>query len=95
VTSALQSSGRFERRMLGHDFHRSGAVEAIAGDAAPAQLSHAMGNTRSASNALFATYVPVKCVLDQRGIRSPKKGSTAMNDEQKQAISLNAPARKV
>lgn len=51
--------GPDERRMLGHDFRRSGAVEAIAGDATPAQLSHAMGNTLSASNALFATYVPV------------------------------------
>ena len=41
------------------DFRRSGAVEAIAGDATPAALAHAMGNTLSVSNALFATYVPV------------------------------------
>ncbi|MBK5962157.1 hypothetical protein CCR97_28785 [Rhodoplanes elegans] len=51
--------GPGERRTIGHDFRRSGAVEAIAGGAAAEALSHAMGNTLSASNALFATYVPV------------------------------------
>jgi hypothetical protein len=51
--------GPLERRMLGHDFRRSGAVEAIVGDAAPAAVAHTMGNTLSASNNLFATYVPV------------------------------------
>src|SRR5690606_289373 len=52
--------GESEKRTLGHDFRRSGAVEAIAGEATAEALSHAMGNTLSASNALFATYVPVQ-----------------------------------
>jgi hypothetical protein len=51
--------GSLERRTIGHDFRRTGAVEAIAGGAKAEQLAHAMGNTLSASNALFATYVPV------------------------------------
>jgi hypothetical protein len=51
--------GPLERRTIGHDFRRTGAGEAIAGGANAEQLSHAMGNTLSASNALFATYVPV------------------------------------
>jgi hypothetical protein len=51
--------GPFERRTIGHDFRRTGAGEAIAGGANAEQLAHAMGNTLSASNALFATYVPV------------------------------------
>jgi integrase len=51
--------GGLERRTIGHDFRRTGAVEAIVGGANSEQLSHAMGNTLSASNALFATYVPV------------------------------------
>ncbi|EJW12604.1 hypothetical protein A33M_1887 [Rhodovulum sp. PH10] len=51
--------GRGERRTIGHDFRRSGAVEAIAGGAKAEAVAHAMGNTLSASNALFATYVPV------------------------------------
>jgi hypothetical protein len=51
--------GPLERRTIGHDFRRAGAVEAIAGGAGAEQLAHAMGNTLSASNALFATYVPV------------------------------------
>jgi len=51
--------GPFDRRTIGHDFRRTGAVEAITGGAKVEQLAHAMGNTLSASNALFATYVPV------------------------------------
>jgi hypothetical protein len=42
------------RKML--DFRRSGAVEAISGGAGAEALSHAMGNTLAASNALFKTY---------------------------------------
>jgi hypothetical protein len=57
--------GDGDRRTL-HDFRRSGAVEAIAGGAMPAELAHAMGNTLSASNALYATYVPI----NQATIRS-------------------------
>jgi hypothetical protein len=51
--------GALERRTIGHDFRRAGAGEAIAGGAKAERLAHAMGNTLSASNALFATYVPV------------------------------------
>lgn len=51
--------GPLERRTIGHDLRRTGAVEAIAGGANAEELAHAMGNTLSASNALFATYVPV------------------------------------
>jgi len=50
--------GECEKRTLA-DFRRSGAHEAIAGDAQPAALAHAMGNTLHASNALFRTYCPV------------------------------------
>lgn len=51
--------GLSERRTIGHDFRRTGAVEAIVGGSNAEALSHAMGNTLSASNALFKTYVPV------------------------------------
>jgi hypothetical protein len=51
--------GGLDRRTIGHDFRRTGAVEAIVGGANSEQVAHAMGNTLSASNALFATYVPV------------------------------------
>jgi hypothetical protein len=64
--------GDGDKRTLA-DFRRSGAVEAIAGDAKAEQLAHAMGNTLSSSNALFATYVPVnltsiRAVMDARRI---------------------------
>jgi hypothetical protein len=67
-----------ERRMLGHDFRRSGAVEAIAGKATPAELSHAMGNTLSASNALFAIYVPVNVTSINSVFEARKKGRKAL-----------------
>ncbi|WP_271590764.1 tyrosine-type recombinase/integrase [Bradyrhizobium sp. CCBAU 53415] len=66
--------GPLERRMLGHDFRRSGAVEAITGKAEPAALAHAMGNTLDASNALFATYVPVNIATIQAVFEARKQG---------------------
>ena len=51
--------GPLERRTIGHDLRRTGAVEAIAGGTNAEKLAHAMGNTLNASNQLFATYVPV------------------------------------
>jgi hypothetical protein len=50
--------GPQESRTLA-DFRRSGTQEAFAGDAKPADVSHAMGNTIATSNMLFATYNPV------------------------------------
>jgi hypothetical protein len=70
--------GPLERRMLGHDFRRSGAVEAITGEATPAALSHAMGNTLSASNQLFATYVPVSVVTINQVAEARRKGRRAL-----------------
>lgn len=70
--------GPLETRMLGHDFRRSGAVEAIAGKALPAELAHAMGNTLSASNQLFATYVPVKAATVAAVAEARRKGRTAL-----------------
>lgn len=70
--------GPLERRMLGHDFRRSGAVEAISGDASPAAVAHAMGNTLSASNALFATYVPVNIATISAVFEARKKGRRAL-----------------
>jgi hypothetical protein len=49
--------GPTENRTLA-DFRRSGAQEAFAGDAKPADVAHAMGNTINTSNTLFATYNP-------------------------------------
>jgi hypothetical protein len=41
------------------DMRRSGAVEAVRGNAAPTKLSSKMANTISASNRLHRTYIPV------------------------------------
>jgi hypothetical protein len=41
------------------DMRRSGAVEAMRGDAAPGKLSQKMANTIAASNRLHRTYIPV------------------------------------
>ena len=44
------------------------------GDATPAALSHAMGNTLSASNALFATYVPVNVASLRAVMEARRRG---------------------
>jgi hypothetical protein len=69
--------GGLDRRTLGHDFRRSGAVEAIAGEATAEQLAHAMGNALSTSNALFATYVPVT-VNSIRSVMARRRGRTKL-----------------
>lgn len=56
------------------DFRRSGAVEAIAGGASAESLAVAMGNTIGASNALFATYVPVNLATIRGVMEARKKG---------------------
>jgi hypothetical protein len=70
--------GPLERRMLGHDFRRSGAVEAISGDATPAAVAHAMGNTLNTSSTLFATYVPVNAVTIAAVFEARKRGRRLM-----------------
>ncbi|MEK1890070.1 MAG: hypothetical protein AAAB35_21400, partial [Phyllobacterium sp.] len=47
-----------KRMML--DFRRSGAVEAVAGGAAPAQLSAKLANSIGESKKLEATYAPIQ-----------------------------------
>ena len=69
--------GRRERRTLA-DFRRSGAVEAIAGGANAEQLAHAMGNTLSASNALFATYVPVNQATLRTVMEARRRGRSKL-----------------
>ena len=65
--------GERDKRTLA-DFRRSGAHEAIAGDATPAALAHAMGNTLSASNALFATYCPVNLTTIRSVMEARRRG---------------------
>ena len=74
--------GDRENRTLA-DFRRSGAVEAIAGGAKAEELAHAMGNTLSASNALFATLR-----ADQSGHLADGAGSPSAR-----ALKLNRPTR--
>lgn len=50
--------GPHDQRQI-QDFRRSGAVEAMRGDAAPTKLSAKMANTISSSNRLHRTYIPV------------------------------------
>jgi hypothetical protein len=69
--------GERDKRTLA-DFRRSGAVEAIAGDATAEQLAHAMGNTLSSSNALFATYVPVNLATIRSVMEARRRGRTKL-----------------
>jgi Phage integrase family len=70
--------GPLERRTIGHDFRRTGAVEAIAGGAKAEHLAHAMGNTLSASNALFTTYVPVNVTTLREVMDARRRGRSKL-----------------
>jgi hypothetical protein len=65
--------GNAETRTLA-DFRRSGAIEAIVGDATPAALAHTMGNTLSASNLLFETYAPPKVATIRSVMEARRRG---------------------
>ena len=69
--------GDADRRTLA-DFRRSGAIEAIAGGARAEELAHAMGNTLSASNALYATYVPVNQATLRSVMEARRRGRTKL-----------------
>jgi hypothetical protein len=70
--------GPLERRTIGHDFRRTGAVEAITGGANTEQVAHAMGNTLSASNALFAIYVPVNVTTLREVMDARRRGRSKL-----------------
>lgn len=70
--------GPLERRTIGHDFRRTGAVEAIVGGSSAEALSHAMGNTLSASNALWATYVPVNVTTIRSVLEARRRGRASL-----------------
>ncbi len=78
-TVRIAAFGERETRTLA-DFRRSGAHEAIAGEATPAALAHAMGNTLSASNALFATYCPVNLTTIQSVMVARRRGRTKLRE---------------
>jgi hypothetical protein len=69
--------GDRDKRTLA-DFRRSGAIEAIAGGARAEELAHAMGNTLSASNALYATYVPINMATIRAVKEARRRGRTKL-----------------
>lgn len=50
--------GKAEKRTIGHDFRRSGAVEALAGDVNPTALATKMANSIDKNTNLRKTYLP-------------------------------------
>jgi hypothetical protein len=69
----IATFGERDKRTLA-DFRRSGAHEAIVGEATPAALAHAMGNTLSTSKMLFATYCPVNIATIKSVTEARRRG---------------------
>ena len=90
----IAAFGERDKRTLA-DFRRSGAHEAIAGEATPAALAHAMGNTLSASNALFATYCPVNLATIRSVMEARRRGRPHPQTERMMVKSRNAPGEKL
>ena len=72
--------GDLERRQLA-DFRRSGATEALAGNASPEKLSKKMANTLSQSNKLHATYAPVQLASVRDVDAARKRGRTELREQ--------------
>lgn len=69
------------RMML--DFRRSGAVEAVAGGAAPAHLSAKLANSIGQSKKLEATYAPVRITAVRQADDARRAGRKQIRKEQK------------
>jgi hypothetical protein len=63
------------------DFRRSGAVEAVAGGAAPAQLSAKLANSIGQSKKLEATYAPIRVAAVRQADDARKTGRTRIRKE--------------
>lgn len=72
--------GEGEKRQL-IDIRRSGAVEAITGGAEAEHLALAMGNTLSASNLLYETYVPTNLTVIREVHEARRKGRQKLRGE--------------
>ena len=66
------------RKML--DFRRSGAVEAVAGGAAPAQLSAKLANSMGQSKKLEQTYAPIRVASVRSADAARKAGRKALRE---------------
>lgn len=86
--------GPDEKRTLA-DFRRSGSMEAVAGQAAPAALAHVMGNSLDRVHELFKTYCPVHVVSLQAVAEARERGAKLLALEQTGVKSRNATAKKV
>jgi hypothetical protein len=65
------------------DMRRSGAVEAVRGDAAPTKLSAKMANTIASSNRLHKTYIPVDVAAVRDVDDARARGRSRTKPEQK------------
>jgi hypothetical protein len=65
------------------DMRRSGAVEAMRGDAAPTKLSAKMANTIASSNRLHRTYIPVDVAAVRDVDDARARGRSRTKPEQK------------
>jgi hypothetical protein len=72
--------GASERRQM-LDFRRSGAVEATVGGAEVEHLAHAMGNTLSASNQLYESYVPAQTATITQVSEARRKGRRRLREQ--------------
>lgn len=68
-----------DKRML-LDIRRSGAVEALAGDADPAAMSAKMGNTIDHNRMLQETYLPRKATTVRLADEARKRGRTIIRE---------------
>jgi hypothetical protein len=80
ATSMFHIEGARERRQLA-DFHRSGSVEAVAGNVAPEKLSSKMANTLSTSSRLHKMYAQTNSHSTATPMRHVRRGAKLQQTE--------------
>jgi hypothetical protein len=86
--------GPDEKRTLA-DFRRSGSMEAVAGQAAPAALAHVMGNSLDRCHELFKVYCTINIISLRDVAAARERGAAKLKQEQKPLKSRNTPADEV
>ncbi len=83
----LDLYGPDEKRILA-DFRRSGSVEAVAGQAAPAALAQTLGNSLDRIHDLFKTYCPVNVLSLQDVAEARARGAKRLAAEAQRATKM-------
>jgi hypothetical protein len=79
--------GKKEKRTIGHDFRRSGAIEALAGNVNPTVLARKLANSIDKNPDLRKTYLPGDATVVRMADQARTLGRKRLRDQKGMAKS--------